>query len=210
MQRRVRLVWGHDLRRTERGRWGRGRWLAIGEGAGILVLETEASARRRGAEPLAEVRGWAAGSQAAGLTDMEPRGEAMACLMTEALRRAGAGPEDVDYINAHGTATIQNDLAEAAAIRTAFGRAADRVSVSSTKAAHGHLLGAATAVELVLTVMAMTRGCVPPTANLTDPDPRIGLDCTPRTARRRPIRCALKMASGFGGHMLAVVLGRPW
>jgi 3-oxoacyl-(acyl-carrier-protein) synthase len=115
----------------------------------------------------------------------------------------------VDYVNAHGTATAENDLAEARAIRLALGPAADRVSVSSTKGAHGHLLGAAAAVELVLTVLAMDRGEVPPTANLTDPDPEIPLDCTPLEPRRRVVRCALKLASGFGGQAAAICLVRP-
>jgi len=182
---------------------------ALGEGAGCLVLESETSAARRGVQPLARVAGWAAGCQAFSLTDMEPSGATLTRLMTDALARAGVRPEAVDYIHAHGTATLSNDLAEARAIRAALGCAAGGVSVSSTKGAHGHLLGAATAVELVLTVLAMVRGVVPPTANLTDPDPEIGLDCTPLSARRRPVKNALKIASGFGGQTLAIVLTRP-
>ncbi len=185
------------------------RGFAVGEGAGVLVLESLASVRRRGAEPIALVRGWAGGCQAASLIDTEPSGETLSHLLRLALARAGTPPQDVDYVHAHGTATVSNDAAEARAIRAAFGEAAARVSVSSTKGSHGHLLGAATAVELVLTVLAMRRGTVPPTANLTDPDPQIGLDCTPLTARRRPIHTALKIASGFGGQMLAVVLAEP-
>ena len=185
------------------------RGFAVGEGAGVLVLESLASARRRGAEPIALVRGWAGGCQAARLIDTEPTGETLSHLLRLALARAGTPPQNVDYVHAHGTATVSNDAAEARAIRAAFGEAAARVSVSSTKGSHGHLLGAATAVELVLTVLAMRRGTVPPTANLTDPDPQIGLDCTPLTARRRPIHTALKIASGFGGQMLAVVLAEP-
>jgi act minimal PKS ketosynthase (KS/KS alpha) len=138
---------------------------------------------------------------------MEPGGEALAHLITEALRRAGVAASSIDYVSAHGTATVENDLAESRAIRAALDGNAGRVSVSSTKGAHGHLLGAAAAVELVITVMAISRGEIPPTANLTDPDPRMGLDCTPLTARRRRIGRALKIASGFGGQMLAVVLG---
>jgi 3-oxoacyl-(acyl-carrier-protein) synthase len=185
------------------------RGFAIGEGAGMLVLEAEDLALRRGARPLAVVSGWAWGCQAVGLTDMEAGGQTMARLLTDALHRADVRPEDVDYIHAHGTATAMNDLAEARAIRAAFGPAAGGVCVSSTKAAHGHLLGAATAAELVLTVLAMVRGEAPPTANLTDPDPEIGLDCTPLVPRHRAIRRAVKIASGFGGQMLAVVLSRP-
>jgi len=185
------------------------RGFAIGEGAGVLVLESTASAERRGAQRIALVRGWASGCQTAGLIDVETGGETLAHLLRLTLKRAGTPPEGVDYVHAHGTATVKGDAAEARAIRMALGKEADRVSVSSTKGSHGHLLGAATAVELVLTVLAIRRGIVPPTANLTDPDPEIGLDCTPLTARRRPIRRALKMAGGFGGQMLAVVLAAP-
>jgi len=185
------------------------RGFAIGEGAGVLVLESLASAARRGARPIAVVQGWAGGCQTAGLTDMEPDGKTLAHLLRLALERAAVPPEDVDYVNAHGTATVSNDAAEARAIRIALGDAAAEVSVSSTKGSHGHLLGAATAVELVLTVLAIRRGAIPPTVNLTDPDPAIGLDCTALTARRRPVRRALKIASGFGGQMLAVVLASP-
>ena len=185
------------------------RGFAIGEGAGVLVLESLASAARRGARPIAVVQGWAGGCQTAGLTDTEPDGKTLAHLLRLALERAAVPPEDVDYVNAHGTATVSNDAAEARAIRIALGDAAAEVSVSSTKGSHGHLLGAATAVELVLTVLAIWRGAVPPTVNLTDPDPEVGLDCTPLTARRRPVRRALKIASGFGGQMLAIVLAAP-
>jgi len=182
------------------------RGFAIGEGAGILVLESAAGAARRDVRPLANVAAWATGCEAVSLTDMDPTGRTQAHLITEALRRAGLEPAAVDYVHAHGTATLLNDLAEARAIRSALGKAAAAVSVSSTKASHGHLLGAATAVELVLTVLAMERNVVPPTANLTDPDPEIDLDCTPLQPRRRPVRCAVKIAGGFGGQTLAVVL----
>ncbi len=185
------------------------RGFAIGEGAGVLVLESLASAGRRRAEPLALVRGWASGCQTAGLIEMEPDGETLAHLLHLSLERARTLPQAVDYVHTHGTATVSNDAAEARAIRMALGEAAAGVSVSSTKGSHGHLLGAATAAELVLTVLAIQRGVVPPTANLTDPDPDIGLDCTPLKAHRRPIRRALKIASGFGGQMLAVVLAAP-
>jgi len=182
------------------------RGFAIGEGAGVLVLESASVAARRGARGYAEVAGLALGTHAGGLTGMEPSGESLARLASMALERAGVRPAEVDYVNAHGTATAGNDLAEARAIRLALGPAADGVSVSSTKGAHGHLLGAAAAVELVLAVLAMGRGEVPPTANLTDPDPEIRLDCTPLAPRRRPLRCVLKLASGFGGQAAAICL----
>jgi len=188
--------------RTRRG-------FAVGEGAGAMVIESAASAARRGAKVLALLSGWASGAHAESLIDVEPRGEAMAHLMSLALARAAVAPGAVQYVNAHGSATPRSDLAEARAIRKVFGAAADGLSVSSTKGGHGHLLGAATAVELVLAVLAIGRGEVPPTVNLTDPDPAIDLDCTPLRPRRRTIRHALKIASGFGGQTLAVCLSAP-
>ncbi len=185
------------------------RGFAIGEGAGVLVLESPRVAERRGAEPLALVSGWATGSHSAGLMGVDASGEALGRLVRDALARSRISPARVDYVHAHGTATPANDLAEARSIRAALGRAADRVSVSSTKGVHGHLLGAATAVETILTVLAMRRSLVPPTANLTDPDPAISLDCTPLRGRRRSIRCAVQTASGLGGQMVALVLS-PW
>lgn len=184
------------------------RGFAIGEGAGVLVLESAATAARRGVRAYAEVAGLAIGTHGGGLTGMESSGRSLARLASLAMGRASVEPADVDYVNAHGTATAENDLAEARAIRLALGVAANRVSVSSTKGAHGHLLGAAAAVELVLTVLAMDRNEVPPTANLTDPDPQIPLDCTPLEPRRRAVRTVLKLASGFGGQAAAICLVR--
>jgi len=183
------------------------RGFAIGEGAGVFVLESETSAARRGADVVARVTGWAAGAHAASLTDVEASGETLAHLMREAMRRAGTRPDQIDYVHAHGTATATNDLAEARAIRCALGRASGRVSVSSTKGSHGHLLGAATAVETAVTALAIRRGEVPPTANLTDPDPAIGLDCTALRPRRRGVTNAIKISSGFGGQSLVLCLG---
>jgi len=185
------------------------RGFAVGEGAGILVLESAISAARRGVQPLACLTGWATGCHGAGLTDVEPGGETLGRLIRDALRRAGTPTGAVDYVHAHGTATRAGDPAEARAIRAALGRAADGVSVSSTKGSHGHLLGAATAVETVLTVLAIGRSRVPPTANLTDPDSVIDLDCTPLRARPRRLRHAVKVAAGFGGQMVALVLAAP-
>ena len=185
------------------------RGFAVGEGAGVVVIESEVSARRRGAQVLAYVAGWASGAQAGDLTGVEASGETLARLMQLALERAAVAPHDVDYIHAHGTATATNDPAEARAIRAALGPAARRVSVSSTKGAHGHLLGAAAAVETVLTVLAIRRQEAPATANLTDPDPAMGLDCTPLRPRARSIHYAMKIASGFGGQAVALCLARP-
>ncbi len=185
------------------------RGFAVGEGAGILVLESSASAARRGVRPLAHIAGWATGCHGAGLTDTETDGRVLARLIRDALARTGTAPGQVDYVHAHGTATRAGDAAEGRAIRAALGRAAEGVSVSSTKGSHGHLLGAAAAVEAVLAVLAIGRACVPPTANLTDPDAGIDLDCTPLEARPRRIGHAVKVAAGFGGQMVAVVLAAP-
>jgi 3-oxoacyl-(acyl-carrier-protein) synthase len=179
---------------------------AIGEGAAALVLESAASAARRGVRPIARLLGWASGCQVASLTAVEPDGATLAHVARLAMTRAGLSAEDLDMVHTHGTATVANDRAEARALHAVLGRAAGGVSVTSTKGSHGHLLGATTAVELALTVLAIERGEVPPTANLTDPDPEIDLDCTPLVARKRPVRYALKIASGFGGHVLAAVL----
>jgi len=185
------------------------RGFAVGEGAGVLVLESAAFARRRGVRGLARLTGWATGCHGAGLTDVDESGEALGRVIREALGRARTPTEAVDYVHAHGTATRVGDPAEARAIRAALGRAADGVSVSSTKGAHGHLLGAAAAVETVLTVLAIDRSRVPPTVNLTDPDPSIGLDCTPLRPRTRRVQRAVKIATGFGGQMVALVLAAP-
>ena len=185
------------------------RGFAIGEGAGVLVLESETSLRRRGARPIVRLAGWASGCQTSGLTDMEPGGETLTHLIREAIRRARVDPAAIDYVHAHGTATPANDATEARAIRAALGEAAGGVSVSSTKGSHGHLLGAAASVELVLVALAIERGLVPPTANLTDPDPQVALDCTPLRPRKRTIQHALKISSGFGGQAMVVVLARP-
>jgi len=173
------------------------RGLVLGEGAGIFVLESLEHAQARGATILAELAG---GGMTADATDIVmPSADGAASAMTQALDEAGLAPEDVDYINAHGTGTQANDATETKAIRLAFGAHADRLAVSSTKSMHGHALGASGALELVAVVNAMRYGIVPPTANLDQTDPACDLDYVPNVARDMPVRAALSNSFAFGG-----------
>jgi 3-oxoacyl-(acyl-carrier-protein) synthase len=172
----------------------------MGEGAAVLVLEAERHALDRGAPILAELCGYGATGDAHHLTAPAPGGEGAARGMVQALEEAGLRPEDVDYINAHGTSTPLNDKYETVAIRGAFGDHADSLMVSSTKSMTGHLLGAAGAIELVAIVQSVREDVAPPTINYENPDPDCDLDYVPKTARRRTIRAALSNSLGFGGH----------
>ena len=180
--------------------------LVLGEGAGIVVLETEASARRRRAKIYAELAGFGMSSDAADIT--EPSADGAAAAIRAALADARIDPGEVDYVNAHGTGTAANDLTETRAIRQALGAAAERTAVSSTKAAHGHALGAAGALELIATVMAIRDGVVPPTLNLNKPAEGCDLYYVPNQAEERPVRAALSNSFGFGG-LNAVLALRP-
>ncbi|MGH9478976.1 MAG: beta-ketoacyl-[acyl-carrier-protein] synthase family protein [Terriglobales bacterium] len=171
--------------------------LVLAEGGAIFVLETEASARRRGARVLAELAGYGATADAGHIT--QPTVEGPAAAMREALRTAGLAPDEVDYINAHGTGTKLNDATEIAAIREVFGPGAERVSISSTKSMHGHAMGGSGAVELAATLLALQHQIAPPTANFTLADPDCTLDVTPNQARPRAIRAALSNSFAFGG-----------
>jgi 3-oxoacyl-[acyl-carrier-protein] synthase II len=179
-----------------------------GEGAAILVLEDLEAATERGADILAEVLGMGMSADAHHITAPPENGEGAALAMRRALRSAGIAPEEVDYINAHGTATPLGDVAETRAIRAVFGEHADRLLVSSTKSMLGHALGATSAIEAGLTVFSLRDGVVPPTINLTDPDPECDLDYVPLSAREAPIRVALSNSFGFGGANTALVLSR--
>lgn len=179
--------------------------LVLGEGAGVLVLEEFEHARKRGAKIYAEIAGYGLSSDASHITQPTVDGPARAIRM--ALREAGANPEEVEYINAHGTGTRLNDPTETAVIKEVFGDHARRVWTSSTKSMHGHTLGAAGAIELVAAVMALERGIVPPTANFTQPDPECDLDCVPNQAREKKIRTAISNSFAFGG-LNAVLLVR--
>lgn len=171
--------------------------LVLAEGAGIFVLEAEEHARARGARVLAELAGYGATADAGHIT--QPSVDGAAGAMAEAMRSAGLGTGDVDYINAHGTGTKLNDATEIAAIRQVFGEQAARLSISSTKSMHGHAMGASGAIELAATILALQHQLVPPTANFTQPDPECNLDVTPNLARPRKLRAALSNSLAFGG-----------
>jgi nodulation protein E len=181
--------------------------LVLGEGAGVLVLESEAHARGRGASPYAELAGIGLSSDAVHITD--PSAEGAAAAMRAALADAGLGVGDIDYINAHGTGTWVNDPSETSAIHKVFGAHADSLAVSSTKAAHGHALGAAGALELIATALAMRDGVIPPTLNLEHPGEGCDLDYVPQKALPRVIRAALSNSFAFGGLNAVLALRRP-
>jgi 3-oxoacyl-[acyl-carrier-protein] synthase II len=182
--------------------------LVMGEGAGILILEDLETARARGARIYAEVIGYHNTTDAHHITAPPPGHAGAARCMQGALRSAGIHPDQVDYINAHGTSTPQNDVHEAAAIHTVFGERASSIAVSSTKSMTGHLLGAAGGLEAVLSVLALHHGLIPPNATLESQDPDIDLDL-PRTARAADIQVALSNAFGFGGAN-ATLIFRRW
>jgi 3-oxoacyl-[acyl-carrier-protein] synthase II len=171
----------------------------LGEGAGIIVMEEYEAAKKRGAKIYAEVVGYGLTGDAYHLTAPAPGGEGAARCMRMALKNAGVNPEEVDYINAHGTSTPMNDLYETMAVKTVFGDHAKKMMVSSTKSMTGHALGAAGGMEAVFTMMAMDKGVVPPTINYEEPDPELDLDYVPNTARDAKIRYAMSNNFGFGG-----------
>ncbi len=178
--------------------------IVLGEGAGMFLLEEYESAKKRGAEILAEVAGYGANSDASHITQPSVDGPARA--MQLALEDAGLNPEDIGYINAHGTATKVNDVIETKVIKQVFGAGAAKVPVSSTKSMHGHAMGASGAIELVAVVEAMQRGVVPPTANYTTPDPECDLDYVPNQPRDQKITAALSSSFAFGGFNAVLVL----
>jgi 3-oxoacyl-[acyl-carrier-protein] synthase II len=178
----------------------------VGEGAGILILESLEHARARGAYIYAELASIGMTADAGHITAPDEHGEGARKAMLMALERAGIRPEDVDYINAHGTATPLGDVSETRAIKRLFGAHAYQLAVSSTKSQIGHLLGGAGAVEAIATLMALDRGILPPTINLDNPDPECDLDYVPNRARPAKVEVALSNSFGFGGHNSAIVL----
>jgi len=180
--------------------WDKGRdGFVLGEGAGVLVLEEYEFAKSRGATIYCELAGYGMSADAHHMTAPCEDGEGAARCMANALRNAGLSPDDVDYVNAHGTSTELGDIAETVAIRRCFGGAADKLAVSSTKSMTGHLLGAAGGVEAIFSVLALRDQVAPPTINLLDQDPRCDLDYVPNNAREMPLRVVLSNSFGFGG-----------
>ncbi len=181
----------------------------LGEGAAMLVLEDLDGALARGAHVHAELVGYGSSSDAYRFTDIEPAARGAAACLAAAVASAGLAPQEIGYVNAHGTATPQNDRMETLALKRAFGDHARRLAVSSTKSQLGHLICAAGGIEMLLTVLALERGILPPTINLEHPDPECDLDYVPNQPRRSAVRCALSSSFGFGGQNAAVV-ARRW
>jgi 3-oxoacyl-[acyl-carrier-protein] synthase II len=182
----------------------------LGEGAGAMVLESKAHAEMRGARIYAELAGYASSNDAYDLVASEPSGRGAALAMSVALRKARLQPERVAYINAHGTASRMNDRVETAAIKKAFGEHAYRLAVSSTKSMTGHLMGAAGALEAVISVLSLHHGVLPPTINYETPDPDCDLDYVPNETRRASgMEAVLSHSVGLGGHNASLVFRRP-
>ncbi|MFJ3203722.1 beta-ketoacyl-[acyl-carrier-protein] synthase family protein [Streptomyces sp. NPDC086989] len=181
----------------------------LGEGSAVLVIEEYEHARSRGAHVYAEISGFASRSNAYHMTGLRPDGVEMAAAITAALGEAGLGPEHIDYINAHGSGTKQNDKHETEAFKRSLGQRAYEVPVSSIKSMIGHSLGAIGALEVAACALAIEHDTVPPTANLHEPDPACDLDYTPLTARRQRTDAVLTVGSGFGGFQSAMILTSP-
>ena len=180
----------------------------MGEGAGIIVLETLEHAINRNAKIYAELCGYGATDDAYHITAPNPNAESAARAMQLALMDGDTNPEEVDYINAHGTSTQLNDKTETLAIKKVFGERAYKIPISSTKSMTGHLLGAAGAIELIATILCMEKGYVHPTINYEEPDPECDLDYVPNKARQYKINCAISNSLGFGGHNAVLLIKR--
>ena len=178
----------------------------LAEGAGIVVLEEYEHARARGANIYAELAGYGSTSDAYHITAPEPEGLGAAEAMRLAVADAGLSPEDITYINAHGTSTDLNDVMETKAIKAVFGAHAYKVAISSTKSSIGHLLGASGGAELIAAILAIRNSVIPPTLNLDKPDPACDLDYVPKTPREMPVKVALSNSFGFGGHNACLVV----
>jgi 3-oxoacyl-[acyl-carrier-protein] synthase II len=199
----------HDPPRASRP-WDRERdGFVMGEGAGILVLEEHAHAKQRGAKIYAEVIGYGMSSDAFHLTAPAEDGKGAYRSMCNALKRAGLAPDKIDYINAHGTSTPLGDEVELGAVKRVFGGHAYELSMSSTKSAIGHLLGAAGSVEAIFSILAIRDGVVPPTLNLDNPSPSCDIDLVPKQAKQRQVRYALSNSFGFGGTNASLIFAGP-
>ena len=180
----------------------------LGEGAAMLVIESLDSARKRGVHVFAELVGYGSSSDAFRITDMHEEGRGAAQAMEAALANAGLAYKDIDYINTHGTSTQENDHVETLAIKKVFKERAQQVPASSIKSMLGHLIGAAGAAELITCVLAMRDNIVPPTTNLTDPDPKLDLDYVPNEPRKMPVNIVMNESFGFGGQNNVVIVRR--
>jgi 3-oxoacyl-[acyl-carrier-protein] synthase II len=180
----------------------------VGEGAAVFVVESLTSASQRGAPVYAELLAGASAAEAYDLARLSGSPEPLARLITAVLRKAALAPDEIGYVNVHGTATRSGDVLETGALKQAFGRQARRLATSATKSMIGHLLGAAGSVELAVTLLALRDGFVPPTINLTHADPQCDLDYTPLAGRPAPLETALKLSLGFGGHLVGLALRR--
>jgi 3-oxoacyl-[acyl-carrier-protein] synthase II len=178
----------------------------MGEGAGIVVLEELEHALNRGADIVAEVIGYGSSADACHIVQPDPEGRGAVLAFNNALADAGISPEEVDYINAHGTGTKLNDIMETSAVKRVFGGHSTKMVLSSIKGATGHMLGAAGAVEFIASVLALHKSTIPPTLNLTDPDPECDLDYVPLKPRKMNIKTVLSDSLGFGGHNAALII----
>jgi 3-oxoacyl-[acyl-carrier-protein] synthase II len=178
----------------------------MGEGAGCVVLEEYQYAKARGAKIYAEVKGYGLSGDAYHITAPSEDGDGGFRAMTAALKDAGLGVGDIDYVNAHGTSTPLGDEIELRAVERLFGKAAANLSLSSTKSAIGHLLGAAGAVETIFCALTIRDGIIPPTLNLDNPSVETAIDLTPHKAKKRPVKTAMSNSFGFGGTNAAVIL----
>lgn len=178
----------------------------LGDGAAVVVLESEQAVRRRGSTPLAKIPACGLGSDAFHVAKPDPQGKGLAAAVNQVLRVAEIRPEDIDYVNAHGTGTPLNDSAETNGLRSVFGAAADSIPVSSTKGATGHILAGSGAVEFVISLLALTSGVLPPTANYTGPDPACDLDYVIDGPRQTDLSRVLNLNAAFGGMNAAILL----
>lgn len=192
----------HASRPFEKNRNG----FVIGEGSGIVILEDLEFAKSRGAKIYAEVTGYGMSGDANHITAPAPGGEGAARAIKAALKDAKITPDQIDYINAHGTSTILNDKYETMALKSVFGERAKKIPISSNKSMIGHLLGAAGAVEMIATVLTMNNGIIPPTINYEVPDPECDLDYVPNQARKAPVNIAMSESFGFGGHNAVLIV----
>ncbi len=178
----------------------------MGEGAGVLIFEEIDHAKNRGAHIYGEVIGWGMTADAYHLTDPDPDGKALGKAVKDTLEMAGIHPEEIDYINPHGTSTVLNDRVETKMIRDVFGKQAYAIPISSTKSITGHMMGAAGGVEAISVLLAIEKGIIHPTLNYEFPDPECDLDYVPNQARKKEVRLGLSISAGFGGVNSAILI----